>query len=192
MASSGRTRTCRHARPHARRSRPLVWHARVTRRSGLLPSPTRTHTERARATESARPGAADTHRPVSLAQSTPYPHPLGARASPCLCAAQIGLKAEYQGSQGRLLLFYGNKDASALTNFAPAVSGCDGLGLSLSSIPQAVQPRTQAQQMLTVEANGLFDKPPVRGSRPCLCVSSLCLLCVCVSLSMSLLCEGLT
>mmetsp|Transcript_2698 Transcript_2698/g.7705 ORF Transcript_2698/g.7705 Transcript_2698/m.7705 type:complete len:1005 (+) Transcript_2698:224-3238(+) len=73
---------------------------------------------------------------------------------------QVGLKAEYQGHQGRVVLYYGNKAPTPLMQFHVAVEQAEGVSVQASIVPQSLQPRQQMQQMLQVECTAPFAKPP--------------------------------
>ena len=80
---------------------------------------------------------------------------------------QIGVKTQYQGNQGRVQLYVGNKSSSPLTDFAVSVSWIKGTSgmLTLGTgapVPPAsvVEPRQQMQINCDVVAGMPFDGAP--------------------------------
>lgn len=72
---------------------------------------------------------------------------------------QIGVKMEFQGHQGRLALYFGNKTAAPLVSVATQYSPSPALNVSSSPMPAMVNPRAQAQQMLNVECLAPYGEP---------------------------------
>ncbi|KAL5678988.1 hypothetical protein ACJX0J_005373 [Zea mays] len=58
---------------------------------------------------------------------------------------QIGLKAEWRAHHGRLVLFLGNKNTSALTSVRALILPPSHLKMELSSVPDTIPPRAQVQ-----------------------------------------------
>ncbi|KAL7611634.1 hypothetical protein Lser_V15G07960 [Lactuca serriola] len=58
---------------------------------------------------------------------------------------QIGIKADWRGHQGRLVIFLGNKTTSSLTSVQAVVLPPSHLKLELSSVPEVIPPRAQVQ-----------------------------------------------
>ncbi|ONL92820.1 AP-2 complex subunit alpha-2 [Zea mays] len=63
---------------------------------------------------------------------------------------QIGLKAEWRAHHGRLVLFLGNKNTSALTSVRALILPPSHLKMELSSVPDTIPPRAQVQVPLEV------------------------------------------
>ncbi|KAI3722101.1 hypothetical protein L2E82_33128 [Cichorium intybus] len=63
---------------------------------------------------------------------------------------QIGIKAEWRGHQGRLVLFLGNKTTFSLTSVQAVILPPSHLKLDLSSVPEIIPPRAQVQCPLEV------------------------------------------
>ncbi|KAK1409976.1 hypothetical protein QVD17_36507 [Tagetes erecta] len=63
---------------------------------------------------------------------------------------QIGIKAEWRGHQGRLVLFLGNKTTSSLDSVHAVILPPSHLKLELSSVPEIIPPRAQVQCPLEV------------------------------------------
>ncbi|CAH2072142.1 unnamed protein product [Thlaspi arvense] len=63
---------------------------------------------------------------------------------------QIGLKAEWRGHHGRLVLFLGNKSTSPLTSVQALILPPAHLKLELSPVPDTIPPRAQVQSPLEV------------------------------------------
>ncbi|CAH2072143.1 unnamed protein product [Thlaspi arvense] len=62
----------------------------------------------------------------------------------------IGLKAEWRGHHGRLVLFLGNKSTSPLTSVQALILPPAHLKLELSPVPDTIPPRAQVQSPLEV------------------------------------------
>jgi len=73
---------------------------------------------------------------------------------------QVGLKSEYQGSQGRLMLYYGNSSAFPLTNFNVTFNSVSGVQLQPQSIAPVIQPKAQIQQPVTFSCTSEFTESP--------------------------------
>ncbi|AQL10000.1 AP-2 complex subunit alpha-2 [Zea mays] len=63
---------------------------------------------------------------------------------------QIGMKAEWRAHHGRLVLFLGNKNTSALTSVRVLILPPSHLKMELSSVPDTIPPRAQVQVPLEV------------------------------------------
>ncbi|ESQ42233.1 hypothetical protein EUTSA_v10012556mg [Eutrema salsugineum] len=63
---------------------------------------------------------------------------------------QIGIKAEWRGHHGRLVLFLGNKSTSPLTSVQAIILPPAHLKLELSPVPDTIPPRAQVQSPLEV------------------------------------------
>lgn len=73
---------------------------------------------------------------------------------------QIGAKMEFQGHQGRLAIYIGNKASVPLTSVSTQFSPQQALALQPSQIASEIAPRQQLQQMILVECGGLYGDPP--------------------------------
>lgn len=60
-----------------------------------------------------------------------------------VCIPQIGIKAEWRGHHGRLVLFMGNKNTSPLTSVQALILPPAHLRLDLSPVPDTIPPRAQ-------------------------------------------------
>lgn len=63
---------------------------------------------------------------------------------------QIGIKAEWRGHHGRLVLFLGNKNTSPLVSVQALILPPSHLKLELSLVPETIPPRAQVQCPLEV------------------------------------------
>ncbi|KAL5763867.1 hypothetical protein ACOSP7_016232 [Xanthoceras sorbifolium] len=63
---------------------------------------------------------------------------------------QIGIKAEWRGHQGRLVLFLGNKNTSPLVSVQAIILPPAHLKIELSLVPETIPPRAQVQCPLEV------------------------------------------
>jgi len=74
---------------------------------------------------------------------------------------QIGLKTQWQGSQGRLMFYIGNKSATTdLQALSMTIPETTGLRISLQPVPASVGPKRQIQLMLQVAITSAFVAPP--------------------------------
>ena len=74
---------------------------------------------------------------------------------------QIGIKTQWQGSQGRLMFYIGNKSATAdLKAVSMKIPDTNGLRMSLQPVPASVGPKRQIQLMLQVAITNAFVAPP--------------------------------
>jgi AP-2 complex subunit alpha len=84
-------------------------------------------------------------------------------------AVQVGIKMEFQGHQGRIAIFIGNKSASPLHGLMTQFSSQPALALNASQLASVIAPRQQQQQMVIVECVGAYAEPPqlaIRKRRP--------------------------
>jgi len=78
---------------------------------------------------------------------------------------QIGVKMEFNGHQGRMALFFGNKGQFPLQQLATVLSPCPQLAIQVSPLPSTLQPRQQLSQNFLIECNAPFgDGPQVKVS----------------------------
>mmetsp|Transcript_40767 Transcript_40767/g.67711 ORF Transcript_40767/g.67711 Transcript_40767/m.67711 type:complete len:987 (-) Transcript_40767:172-3132(-) len=73
---------------------------------------------------------------------------------------QIGVKMEFQGHQGRLALFFGNKTAAPISSLATQLSPCPGVTIQASPLADTLQPRSQQQQLFNIECVAPFGDGP--------------------------------
>ena len=70
---------------------------------------------------------------------------------------QIGIKSQWQGSQGRVMFYVGNKMATAdLQNVVMNIPQMSGLRHALQPVPASIGPKRQVQLMLQVAVTGAF------------------------------------
>ncbi|KAK9471226.1 Adaptor protein complex AP-2 alpha subunit [Dipodascopsis tothii] len=78
---------------------------------------------------------------------------------------QIGLRSEYRGHMGCLILYFNNKSKIRYTSLATQLfntAGDDALSLSSPNFPDpTLRPQGQSQQMVLVEAKTPFEHSPV-------------------------------
>lgn len=60
---------------------------------------------------------------------------------------QIGIKAEWQAHHGRLVLFLGNKNTSALDSVQALILPPAHLKMELSLVPETIPPRAQVLRL---------------------------------------------
>jgi len=76
---------------------------------------------------------------------------------------QIGIKSRYQGHNGQLAIYMGNKVPVPLTSFTATVhvSDPDALSASFAKLPPStIAPRAQTHLLLQVECKKFFSTPP--------------------------------
>lgn len=83
---------------------------------------------------------------------------------------QVGVKHEYQGSQGRITVFFGNLGSNLLKHFRVSIDDCDHLRMQKQGTEGllddeegggcSVAVRTQAKLLLLVEVMAPFDDAP--------------------------------
>ncbi|KAM0791971.1 hypothetical protein ACM66B_000474 [Microbotryomycetes sp. NB124-2] len=77
---------------------------------------------------------------------------------------QVGLKSEYQGSVGRVALYFGNKISAALESFTATIDN-DEAEAVVVTMPKIATPRissmAQVQQLVQVECKGFFTSAPI-------------------------------
>lgn len=76
---------------------------------------------------------------------------------------QIGIKAEYHGHLGRIALFIGNKISTPFTSIDARIENSQaGLSANFHDAPVTrIEGLAQIQEMIHVEARGVFTSPPV-------------------------------
>ena len=77
---------------------------------------------------------------------------------------QLGLRSEYRGAMGCLILYFTNRSPSAIGSFTTTLDNpnpVDQLRIDTKSAPDnSIQPEGQAQQTVMFEAKGVFSLPP--------------------------------
>lgn len=74
---------------------------------------------------------------------------------------QIGVKSQWQGSQGRLMFYLGNKSEHAdLQEVSMTVAEVSGLRFSMQPVPSNIGSKRQVQLMLQVAITSAFVAPP--------------------------------
>ena len=77
---------------------------------------------------------------------------------------QIGLRSEYRGSMGCLILYFTNRSPSSIGSFTTTIDNpnlTEKLRIDTKSLPDAtIHPEGQAQQTVMFEAKAVFDLPP--------------------------------
>ena len=77
---------------------------------------------------------------------------------------QLGLRSEYRGAMGCLILYFTNRSPSAIGSFTTTLDNpnpADQLRIDTKSAPDnSIQPEGQAQQTVMFEARGVFSLPP--------------------------------
>ncbi|KAK4049735.1 hypothetical protein OIO90_005316 [Microbotryomycetes sp. JL221] len=77
---------------------------------------------------------------------------------------QVGVKSEFQGSVGRIALYFGNKISAALDSFTATIDSDDpgALAISMPRIPTSrISAMAQVQQLVQVECKGFFKSAPI-------------------------------
>ncbi|KZF22779.1 Adaptor protein complex AP-2 alpha subunit [Xylona heveae TC161] len=76
---------------------------------------------------------------------------------------QVGLRSEYRGQIGCVILYFTNKSSAAIGSFTTTIDNrsADLLKIDTKQLPdETIYPDGQAQQMIMFEAKGLFTDPP--------------------------------
>jgi AP-2 complex subunit alpha len=77
---------------------------------------------------------------------------------------QIGVRSEYRGSMGCLILYFTNRASSAIGSFTTTLDNpnpTDHLRIDTKSLPDpTIQPEAQVQQTVMFEAKSVFALPP--------------------------------
>ncbi|KAI5794373.1 adaptin N terminal region-domain-containing protein [Peziza echinospora] len=76
---------------------------------------------------------------------------------------QIGLRSEYRGHMGCVILYYTNKSSAAINSFTTTINNPskDSLQINNSNIPDpTIEADSQTQQMIMLEAHNVFTDPP--------------------------------
>ncbi len=76
---------------------------------------------------------------------------------------QIGLRSEYRGQMGCVIMYFTNKASSPIGSFTTTIDNrsSEHLKADTKSLPDStIQPQAQAQQMIMFEAKSVFTDPP--------------------------------
>lgn len=76
---------------------------------------------------------------------------------------QIGLRSEYRGELGCIILYFSNKSSSIMTSFTTTLDNrsAETLKTDIKSLPDTtIHPDGQTQQMIMFEAKNVFEHPP--------------------------------
>lgn len=77
---------------------------------------------------------------------------------------QVGLRSEYRGPVGAVILYYTNKTGATINSFTVTVdnpAGMEKLSIITKNLPEsAVEPEVQVQQTLMCEARNVFAESP--------------------------------
>ncbi|KAF8453604.1 adaptin N terminal region-domain-containing protein [Terfezia claveryi] len=76
---------------------------------------------------------------------------------------QIGLRSEYRGHMGCVILYYTNKSSSPIGSFTTTINNPSKgpLSINSSNIPEpTIEADSQTQQMIMLEASNVFTDPP--------------------------------
>lgn len=76
---------------------------------------------------------------------------------------QVGLRSEYRGPVGCLILYFTNRATSNIGSFTTTLdtSAPDALSINIKNLPEAnIPPESQVQQTVMFEAKSVFSEPP--------------------------------
>ena len=76
---------------------------------------------------------------------------------------QVGIRSEYRGSKGAVILYFTNRASSAISSFTTTLnnSSPDNLKIETKNLPDStIQPDGQSQQTIMFEAKSVFPSPP--------------------------------
>ncbi len=62
-----------------------------------------------------------------------------------MCWLQVGVKAQFQGSQGQLMFFFGNKGDAALERLIFVVPPAGQFAFQQGAVPPLLEPKKQIQ-----------------------------------------------
>jgi len=63
---------------------------------------------------------------------------------------QVGFKSEYSKGMGRIMVYYGNVSAFAISSFRTSVAAGSNLNTNLQPVKDIIEPRTQVQQLIAM------------------------------------------
>lgn len=76
---------------------------------------------------------------------------------------QVGLRSEYRGPVGCVILYFSNRSSSAINSFTTTLDNGsqDALKVNIKSLPDpTIQPQAQGQQTVMFDAQAVFANPP--------------------------------
>jgi AP-2 complex subunit alpha len=76
---------------------------------------------------------------------------------------QVGLRSEYRGPVGCVILYFSNRSSSAINSFTTTLDNGsqDALNINIKSLPDpTIQPQAQGQQTVIFETQAVFANPP--------------------------------
>lgn len=76
---------------------------------------------------------------------------------------QVGLRSEYRGCIGCVILYFSNRSSSAINSFTTTLDNVsqDALKTNIKSLPDStIQPQAQGQQTIMFDAQAVFAHPP--------------------------------
>lgn len=76
---------------------------------------------------------------------------------------QVGLRSEYRGPVGCVILYFSNRSSSAINSFTTTFDNGsqDALKVNIKSLPDpTIQPQAQGQQTVMFDAQAVFANPP--------------------------------
>lgn len=76
---------------------------------------------------------------------------------------EIGLRSEYRGAMGCLIIYFTNRSSNAISSFTTTLDNrsANALRIDTKSLPEStIQPEAQAQQTIIFEAKSVFADPP--------------------------------
>lgn len=76
---------------------------------------------------------------------------------------QVGLRSEYRGAVGCVILYFSNRSSAAINSFTTTLDNGsqDALKINIKSLPDpTIQPQAQGQQTIMFDAQAVFSNPP--------------------------------
>lgn len=76
---------------------------------------------------------------------------------------QVGLRSEYRGPVGCVILYFSNRSSAAINSFTTTLDNGsqDALKINIKSLPDpTIQPQAQGQQTIMFDAQAVFANPP--------------------------------
>ena len=76
---------------------------------------------------------------------------------------QVGIRSEYRGSKGCIIMYFTNRSSSAISSFTTTLNNTSAkqLKIDTKSLPDStIQPEAQAQETIMFEAKSVFSSPP--------------------------------
>ncbi|KAJ5067616.1 ap-2 complex subunit alpha [Anaeramoeba ignava] len=73
---------------------------------------------------------------------------------------QIGIKSEYHGPVGKMMIFFGNKTDFPFTSFHAHIPPVPFLKFNVGDAPNLVRPKTQEKMLISFECQEEFGDPP--------------------------------